>query len=301
MSDISNEFKLIVVDAIRSLALKFPSTFHSTVRFLSNALRDEGGADFKDAIVSAIIDIVKSVNESREEGLLCLCEYIEDCEWVLVSVKVLDFVGEQAHLTPYPIKYIRYIYNRIVLEVAAVRAAAVTALAHIASKVGDSLLMESILSILTECLSDPDDEVRDRSIYFIQALKNHQSLDSIDVPWDPEAFSLAIDDYIALGDFSVPFDFSLIPVKLDAPSPVFVEPITPVIETAKPLVHATLDLSSFDASSVGGPKLEQLGKLWKSSRGFPLTESGTEYTVQCFKHLFQEFIVFQVLFYFTLV
>jgi coatomer protein complex subunit gamma len=49
-------------------------------------------------------------------------------------VRILHLIGEEAHNTPSPTKYIRYIYNRIILENATVRAAALSALAKIGLK-----------------------------------------------------------------------------------------------------------------------------------------------------------------------
>jgi coatomer protein complex subunit gamma len=68
ISEISDEFKVTVVEAIRSLCLKFPSKYASLLNFLSTILRDEGGYNFKRAIVEAIFDIVRMVPESKEIG-----------------------------------------------------------------------------------------------------------------------------------------------------------------------------------------------------------------------------------------
>ena len=68
MSEISDEFKVIVIDAIRSLCLKFPAKQGLMLTFLSNVLRDEGGYEYKKAIVEAIFDIIHHVPESKEYG-----------------------------------------------------------------------------------------------------------------------------------------------------------------------------------------------------------------------------------------
>jgi coatomer subunit gamma len=66
--------------------------------------------------------------------------------------------------TSKPTKYIRYIYNRVVLENAVVRAAAVMALAKFGAEADKgSSIRASIKVLLTRCLSDLDDEVRDRA------------------------------------------------------------------------------------------------------------------------------------------
>lgn len=43
MSEISDEFKIVVVESIRSLCLKFPKKHTTMMSFLSNVLREEVG------------------------------------------------------------------------------------------------------------------------------------------------------------------------------------------------------------------------------------------------------------------
>lgn len=69
MSEITDEFKVIVVDAIRSLCLKFPAKQAVMLGFLSGVLRDEGGFEFKRAVVEAIFDLVKFIPECKEAGM----------------------------------------------------------------------------------------------------------------------------------------------------------------------------------------------------------------------------------------
>jgi coatomer protein complex subunit gamma len=138
MSDISDDFKIIVVDAIRCLCLKFPSKHHSMLLFLKDCLRDEGGYEFKKSIVEAIFDIIHSIPESKEIALEHLCEFIEDCDFTTLAVRILHVLGTQGPSTNQPTKYIRYIYNRVVLENAIVRAAAVSALARFAEHLDES-------------------------------------------------------------------------------------------------------------------------------------------------------------------
>ncbi len=67
MSEISDEFKVIVVDAVRSLCLKFPAKQSSILTFLSGTLRDEGNYDFKRAVVEAIFDMIKFIPDCVED------------------------------------------------------------------------------------------------------------------------------------------------------------------------------------------------------------------------------------------
>ena len=96
-------------------------------------------------------------------ALAHLCEFIEDCEFTKLAVRILHLLGVEGPKTPHPTKYIRYIYNRVVLENALIRAAAVTALAKFGVGQKDLEVKRSVTVLLTRCLDDIDDEVRDRA------------------------------------------------------------------------------------------------------------------------------------------
>jgi coatomer subunit gamma len=163
MADITDEFKITIVEAIRTLCLKFPNKQAGMLAFLSGILRDEGGYEFKRAVVESMFDLIKFVPESKEDALAHLCEFIEDCEFTKLAVRILHLLGIEGPKTSQPTKYIRYIYNRVVLENAVVRAAAVTALAKFGVGQKDPEVKRSVSVLLTRCLDDVDDEVRDRA------------------------------------------------------------------------------------------------------------------------------------------
>jgi coatomer protein complex subunit gamma len=163
MADITDEFKITIVEAIRTLCLKFPNKQAGMLAFLSGILRDEGGYEFKRAVVESMFDLIKFVPDSKEDALAHLCEFIEDCEFTKLAVRILHLLGLEGPKTSQPTKYIRYIYNRVVLENAIVRAAAVTALAKFGVGQKDPEVKRSVTVLLTRCLDDVDDEVRDRA------------------------------------------------------------------------------------------------------------------------------------------
>lgn len=68
MADITDEFKITIVEAIRTLCLKFPNKQAGMLTFLSGILRDEGGYEFKRSVVESMFDLIKFVPESKEEG-----------------------------------------------------------------------------------------------------------------------------------------------------------------------------------------------------------------------------------------
>ena len=54
MSDIPDEFKIVVVEAIQTLCLKFPAKHRTLMNFLSGILREEGGFEFKGTLFSKV-------------------------------------------------------------------------------------------------------------------------------------------------------------------------------------------------------------------------------------------------------
>jgi coatomer protein complex subunit gamma len=58
------------------------------MNFLSNILREEGGFEYKKAIVDSIVILIRDIPDAKESGLLHLCEFIEDCEITSLSTQV---------------------------------------------------------------------------------------------------------------------------------------------------------------------------------------------------------------------
>lgn len=164
----SDELKVTVVTAIHELALRVPSKFKVILSFLANALREEGGFDFKRSVLDAVMSIMEMVPEAMNEGLFHLCEFIEDCEFTSLATRVLHLLGDQGPNSPHPSAFIRFIYNRVILENAPVRASAVTALAKFATRVEE--LRPSIIPLLQRSLDDDDDDVRDRATMYLSML-----------------------------------------------------------------------------------------------------------------------------------
>lgn len=77
MTDIADEFKIVVVEAIRSLCLKFPQKYRALMNFLSSVLREDGGFEYKKAIVDSILILIREIPDAKESGLGHLCEFIE--------------------------------------------------------------------------------------------------------------------------------------------------------------------------------------------------------------------------------
>ena len=79
MSEISDEFKTIVVEAIQSVCVKFPRKHHILMSFLASMLREEGGLEYKKAIVSTVITIIEENPDVKEAGqCLFVCSLFQE-------------------------------------------------------------------------------------------------------------------------------------------------------------------------------------------------------------------------------
>ncbi|XP_021866831.2 coatomer subunit gamma-2 isoform X2 [Spinacia oleracea] len=299
MSDIADEFKIVVVEAIRSLCLKFPLKFRSLMNFLSNILREEGGFDYKKAIVDSIVILIRDIPDAKESGLLHLCEFIEDCEFTYLSTQILHFLGVEGPKTSDPSKYIRYIYNRVILENATVRASAVSTLAKFGAMV-DSL-KPRIFILLRRCLFDSDDEVRDRATLYLNTLGGDGAVvetdedskeflfGSLDVPLSNLETSLK--NYEPSEE---PFDINSVPKEVKS-QPLAEKKATnkkhPGLDT--PLAAPSTGVDAYEKLLSSISEFSSFGKLFKSSAPFELTEPETEYAVNVVKHVYDGHIVFQ--------
>lgn len=319
MADITDEFKITIVEAIRTLCLKFPSKQAGMLTFLSGILRDEGGYDFKRSVVESMFDLIKFVPQSKEEALSHLCEFIEDCEFTKLAVRILHLLGVEGPKTSHPTKYIRYIYNRVVLENAIVRAAAVTALAKFGVCQKDPEVKKSVRVLLARCLDDIDDEVRDRAALNLRLMDEED--DEIaekfvrhDATFSLPTFEHQLVMYVTSNDkstFSNAFDISTIPMvsheqalaeertkKLTSATPTLK---APSVGPTKTQATATSDSAANVASTTQKyaeqlaqiPELREYGSLLKSSAPVELTESETEYVVSAVKHVFKGHVVLQ--------
>ncbi|KAJ9122431.1 hypothetical protein QFC22_001856 [Naganishia vaughanmartiniae] len=307
MTEITDEFKIIVVDAIRSLCLKFPTKQAVMLSFLSGVLRDEGGYDFKRAVVDAIFDMIKYIGECKEAALAHLCEFIEDCEFTKLSVQILHLLGLEGPKTKQPTKFIRYIYNRVVLENAVVRAAAVSSLAKFGVSVEDPTITKSVNVLLRRCLDDVDDEVRDRAAMYLKALEDESLADTY--IRNDSSFPLANLESALMSYLKTPeqqeqaFDTSSIPkisreqaaaaVPRQAPLDIASSSPLPQIDSAQPSSADAIQ-SLYTAQLEAVPELQTYGPVLRSStKPIALTESETEYVVTAVKHIYKEHIVFQ--------
>ena len=332
MNDIGDEFKIVVVNSIQELCMKYPGKHRILIQFLSTFLREEGGFDFKKAIVDSIVFLMSNIPETKESGLLHLCEFIEDCEFTSLSTSILHLIGSLGPMTTEPARYIRFIYNRVILENAAVRASAVTALAKFGAKVPS--LRTSVLVLLKRSLSDEDDEVRDRASIAVTILAKALEENSYaqPVPKDEDDIVQPLPDvptsddsaaFLLLEPFPMSFSQLERSLKMYASTPGALTSSEELTLSALPIVEVAFvedvenNNNNKSSSATGShsqstaeeqveaalvdpaadvyaiPELAALGRAFRSSSAVPLTESETEYVVKCVKHIFKDHVVLQ--------
>jgi len=324
LSDIADEYKITVVGSLQQLCLTYPSKHRILVGFLSNFLREEGGFEFKRSIVSSIVSLMQTVPETTESSLLHLCEFIEDCEFTQLSTQILHLLGDLGPTTSAPARYIRFIYNRVILENSSVRAAAVSSLVKFAARCPS--LRASILSLLNRSVDDEDDETRDRAAVAIKILETamadhpytapNEDTPPEDIPEDkPDPDDQA--SYLYLE--GLPMDFSKLerslkayvatPAAMDSPEPITFSVLPVVEDTAEddiattpvevvpgvPAQKAPEAAPAIDPSAAvyAIPELAALGRIFRSSSPVDLTESETEYVVRCVKHILPAHVILQ--------
>ncbi|GAB1291045.1 Coatomer subunit gamma-1 [Apodemus speciosus] len=328
MSEISDEFKVVVVQAISALCQKYPRKHAVLMNFLFTMLREEGGFEYKRAIVDCIISIIEENSESKETGLSHLCEFIEDCEFTVLATRILHLLGQEGPKTNNPSKYIRFIYNRVVLEHEEVRAGAVSAL---------------------RCVMDDDNEVRDRATFYLNVLEQKQkalnagyilngltvsipglekalqqyTLEPSEKPFDLKSVPLATTPVaeqrpVRVGIYNIrviTWPGSAAPCACDQPALWLPHQVCLLLQKALPRPQSnsrrrwqprgrrfSKNRRQTDRERISNelkqlaavPEFQGLGPLFKSSpEPVALTESETEYVIRCTKHTFSDHLVFQ--------
>jgi coatomer protein complex subunit gamma len=245
----------------------------------------------------------------------------------MLSTQILHLLGELGPSTSAPARYIRFIYNRVILENSAVRAAAVTALAKFAAQCPS--LRASIMALLKRSLADEDDETRDRAAIAVavleEAMEKFPYLQPMEEAGEEVPPDTPSDDdtaaFLLLESLPMKFDklerslkaYIATPMAMENYEPITLSALPVVEDTATETAYGAVGLSEMDVEANGMglleekakepvdpaalvyaiPELATLGRAFRSTSPVPLTESETEYVVQCVKHIFPNHIVLQ--------
>eukprot|EP00800_Vazella_pourtalesii_P020521 TRINITY_DN7291_c0_g1_i1.p1 TRINITY_DN7291_c0_g1~~TRINITY_DN7291_c0_g1_i1.p1 ORF type:complete len:641 (-),score=157.73 TRINITY_DN7291_c0_g1_i1:82-2004(-) len=297
MGEIPDEFKVVVMKSIQSLCQKFHKKHQLVMSHLSSWLREEGGYEYKKAIVTTLLLIIDSNPEMKEIALAHLCEFIEDCEHSDLACEVLRVIGREGPKASNPRTYIQYVYNRVLLESPQVRAAAISVLGAFGGECPS--LLPSVVVLLERCLLDDDNLVRDRASMLLAMLsgENGTSLISDGIQVSLFALEYSLLSYTSRTQLTA-FSLKSIPLETEALMEHSLPDITGEKEPSTvPVPQKETTLSKQDQlfAQLGSiPELSELGPVFKSSHlPIELTESETEYVVHCTKHMFSQHIVFQ--------
>uniref|UniRef100_A0A1D2AB45 Coatomer subunit gamma n=1 Tax=Auxenochlorella protothecoides TaxID=3075 RepID=A0A1D2AB45_AUXPR len=321
MGEIGDEFKVVVVEAITALCLKFPAKHRGLMAFLAAALREDGGHAFKRAVAAALTRLVAEIPEAREAGLAQLAEFIEDCEFTSLSVQILHLLGREGPTAPDPARFVRVIYNRVALENATVRGAALAALC--AFGVARPELRRRVAVLMRRALHDADDEVRDRATLYLARLEGllGERVESGDeggaspgakdagegrgprgaespppappatpppMP-EPRALEAALREYLAAGATEAAFDLGSVRAAAPAPRAPRAKAQGLAAATAGGAAAAQARAPAPALASV--PQLAALGPVFKTSAPIQLTEEETEYKVDAVAHVLADRVV----------
>lgn len=291
-SEITDDFKVDVVNAIHTLAIKFPTKYGTMINFFAGTLRDDGSLALKTAVVNAMFEMIDFIPDCKRKALDTLCDYIEDCEFPSLTVRILHVLGDQGPSSETPSRYIRIVYNRLLLDNAIIRAAGVTALAKF-THVNDPHLQKSVRQLLERSLSDVSDEVRDRAAFALRVTSlNHTSISSR--RYDLADLERKLVLYVTndSAGYKVPFSIETVATAGVATVPPSLGVQSTLREHSAPQqqvqqLHQPQDLS------IRVPEFEAYGPILKTTVQTALTEVETEYVVSAVKHLFASHVVIE--------
>ncbi len=316
LNRLEKENKVSLLQSLGEICLKYPRKHETIVSILSNLLREEGDFDFKHSIVNCIVSLIRRVPESKERSLMHLCEFIEDCEYAMLSTKTMHIIADIGPTTTSPSKYIRFICNRVILDDATIRAAAVAALTKFAASCPS--LRQSVLIHLRRCLNDEDDETRDRASVAVSVLKEAMALNPYVAPYveeydEPRMESPSEGDLASIIYLQpLPMSFKSLEqsVKAYASTPGAIESADPIAFSCLPFIEELnedvgLNANTFDykpenlndrdpaAAIYAIPELADFGRIFRSSTATSLTEEETEYVVRYVAHILDHHVVLE--------
>ena len=316
MDGIQDDQKIAILKSLEHLCLSYPSKHRAIIIFLSTVLREDEGFDFKRSIVNSIVSLIKKVPETTDSSLLLLCEFIEDCEYAMLSTHIMHIVADLA-TTSTPSRYIPSIYNRVILENATVRSAAIAALTKFAARCPS--LRSSITARLKHCLHDEDDETRDRASVAVSVLEEAMAANPYVAPNEEEYNETIVDEPVE-GDIAatvylqpLPMSFKSLehsiksymstPGAMDSNEELTFSTLPIVEEIEEPEPDNTVDevagtlaetkIRDPAAAIYAIPEFAEFGRVFRSSPVVSLTEEETEYVVRCIKHILDEHIILQ--------
>jgi coatomer subunit gamma len=299
-ASVSDEFKVMVVKAVRALCLKFPSRHHPIIDFLGRSLRDEGGREYKEQVLDALMELAATIPACHDPVLAHLCEFIEDSpDYPDLTAETVYFLGEQAghpSITPSTMNLIiRCLYNRLILDGPLVRMAVVSALGRVACSIQDPshrALVMNILEGLSQRDSNDDDELRDKAavVHAIIASNPQAQAKQMLFPdkfYDLDALEAKLLECVNEGE-DAGFDVNDVPlIPIESMFKMKRVEEAAITAPSQPQVQEETEMTHEEVIQLPETiKLPEGSQLFKLSPLLPLTDTDTEYPVHARKHIY---------------
>lgn len=293
--------RIDVLTSCKDLSRRYPDQIDDMINFYWKCLRDKGEEEFKKIVVTYMEDIMSRYPNKTDAIFELLAEYIEDPLNNNIVYMIYDIFKEHFASINYSQKYLRFILNRLFLDGSEMRASSISCLGEIALRV--PLLKDQVQSILIKYTDDLDDEVRERSYYYLKVLEGDEDFAEVQ-----ELGTYSIKDLESIQDLisnrleeDVDFDDLInIPTSLGA-----VAQSTGRVQTDNN--HPGISQSySFNAkeeriwydeeaakkfSEV--EELQELGPLIKSTSLIDLNEKESELYTSVKTHIFNEYLILE--------
>jgi coatomer protein complex subunit gamma len=65
-----DELKIVIVNALRSLCLKYKNKYEAIMQFLAQMLIRKGGFEFRRTILDSFLTLIREIPQSKESGKL---------------------------------------------------------------------------------------------------------------------------------------------------------------------------------------------------------------------------------------
>jgi len=158
--------------------------------------------------------------------------------------------------------------------------------------------------LLQRCLNDNDDEVRDRTTFYLRVLQSSPDVMHHFISEDFQVPIINLEKSLLeyqKNPSQTPFDIHSVSLAVQVETPT-VGKKTPSVQSKQERFDVVAQNKQTEGESNNNaytsllasiPQFANLGPIFKSSKSFELTESETEYVVNVVKHIFNDHIVLQ--------
>ena len=164
-----DDFKRDVVIISKDISKENSQKSKLYYNFFCSLFKLNANASTKLEILDALIWFVYNSQELKLQTIFFLAEFISDCQYEVVKIRILNLLGKECQVSAQPGKLIRYIVNQINLEQPMVRTSAISALAQIGFQ--DPKQRKTVIKYISRSFNDTDNDVRERAYFFYRGLK----------------------------------------------------------------------------------------------------------------------------------